>query len=93
MFEIGRKKCDGELSDVGDDEADTVVAPTDNGVGVAVLDHIVTFFQERRHRTGRFHHRQRLQQTKKRLDLCMHLFLFSIFYLRKNIPMLMTYLF
>lgn len=65
MFEIGRKKCDGELSDVGDDKAVTAIAPTDDRISVAVFHHIVTFFQERRHRNGtrtvlvRFHHRNR----------------------------------
>lgn len=68
MFEIRRKERDGELSEVGDDEAVAAVAPTDDGVGVLVFHHIVTFLQERRHRNGTiivgFHHRKFNNQDK-----------------------------
>jgi len=70
VFEIGRKQRDGELSGVGDDETVTGVAPTDNGVRAPVFHHIVTFFQERRNRSGtvfvRFHHREYNKEEEKR---------------------------
>ena len=71
VFEIGGKERDGELSDVGDDKAVTAIAPTDDRISVAVFHHIVTFFQERRHRNGtrtvlvRFHHRNRNRNCNK----------------------------
>lgn len=61
VLEIVGEKGDGELGNVGDEEAVTTgEGPGDDGVGGRVFHHVVTLVQERRHRDRtiltRFHH-------------------------------------
>lgn len=49
VFEVIRKKSERKFGDVIDDETVIGLRPTDDGVGGRILNHIVTFGQERCH--------------------------------------------
>lgn len=60
MLEVLRQEHLRELGNVPDDEAVVPAAPRNNLVGGKIINHVVGFAQERRHRLNRRRYRRRV---------------------------------